>query len=419
MDRVLRAPHVLPFLSGRIASVFGRQVFAVAVGWDVYERTGSVFALGLVGLVQVLPVVVLAIFSGHVVDRLGGPRVAVASQLTMLAAASGLAVVATGAFSAPLVYGLLALHATAVSLNSPAVASMLPRLVPPEDRPKLNTYSSSGFEAASIAGPAMAGLLLATGTARFAYILHAVCAAAFAVVLVSLGRKGVGESPERAAKVKSVSDLLVGVRFIFGSKLLLPALSLDLFAVLLGGVTALLPVFAKEILHVGPTGLGLLRAAPAAGALLMAMALTRLAPWRRPGVVLLVAVAVFGVVTLGFGLSTNPWLSGAFLAVAGAADMVSVVIRMTLEQQLVPDALRGRVSAIHYVFIGLSNELGEFESGMTAALLGPVGSVVLGGIGTLAVVAVIARFSPAMLRLGPLADIVPEDAPSQLSKERA
>lgn len=407
-----RFPGVRQHLGGRMASILGRQVFSVAVGWDIYERTRSPLALGLVGLVQVVPVVLLALPAGKLVDRLDARRVAFVSALAMSAVGLSFAALSRGAPPVALLYALLFAHACAIAFHSPSVSSILPRLVDGSARMEANAWSSTAFQLSSVAGPALCGLLLASGSATLAYSQHGLGSAVFAAVLLWLRRRGLARPPEGAppAKVRGLDDLTVGLRFIFRSKLLLPALTLDLFAVLLGGVTALLPIFAREVLQAGPTGLGLLRAAPAAGALGMALVTTRLKPWRHPGTVLLLVVAVFGLATLAFGLSRSLPLSLAALALAGAADNVSVVIRITLEQTVVPDALRGRVSAVHYVFISLSNELGEFESGLTAALLGPVGSVLLGGFGTLAVVGLVSWAFPQLVHLKPLSQLGPEKA---------
>jgi len=255
-------------------------------------------------------------------------------------------------------------------------------LVPPAMLPRAMAFSSAGMQAAIIGGPALGGVIFVAG----ATAVYLCCAALFALGIVQILRVHYEHDPPPQEPV-SFSTLMAGVRFIWERKVVLGAVSLDLFAVLLGGAVALLPIYAKDVLHVGPWGLGLLRAAPAAGALLMSVLLTRWPMDRHVGRKLLLAVAVFGLATLVFGVSTSLWLSLAALAVSGAADMVSVVVRQTLVQLETPDTMRGRVSAVNSVFIGASNQLGEFESGATAALLGPVGSVVLGGVGTVLVAA--------------------------------
>lgn len=393
------------FLLGRVLGVLGRQIVSITIGWEIYERTGSTWALGLVGLVQVLPVVLLSIPAGIIVDRHDRRRVASLAQLGYVAMAASLA--ALSYVQAPLWMVYLTLLGTGAvqAFSAPASSSLLPRLVPPEVFAQANSWSSTVFNLAAIAGPALGGFLIAlTGGAVVPYACGVVGAAVFSVVLLGLPLR---PAPPEAPRPGDDKDWRAGLRFVFGSKLLLPALTLDMFSVLFAGVTALLPVFAKDILQVGPSGLGWLRAAPSLGAFLMALVSTRLPPWQRPGRVLLWVVAGFGVVILAFGMSRSFALSLGLLFVSGALDNISVVIRITLEQMVTPDHMRGRVSAIHYVFIGLSNELGEFESGVAASLLGPVGAVLFGGAATLAVVAAVALLSPSLLRLGPLSHLKP------------
>jgi MFS family permease len=397
------------YLLGRMLAVLGRNVFAVAVGWDLYERTNSVVALGLVGLVQVLPVILLSVPAGNVIDRRDAREVAFWSVLLMSACGAAFALWAYQAGPVWMAYVLLALHAVAIAFVSPAISTIVPRIVGPADRAKANAYNATTYEIASIAGPAAAGALIAlTHAATVAYAAHAIGSLSFCVVIRWLIAGGHARS-EAANKVpRTFKDVTMGISYVFRSKLLLPAMTLDLFAMLLAGATALLPVFAKDILKVGPEGLGLLRAAPAVGALLMALISTRMRPWRRPGVALLVTVAAFGLATIGFALSPTLPLALFFLALTGVFDNISVVIRLTLEQSLTPDDLRGRVSAVHYVFIGMSNELGELESGLTAAVFGPVGSVLLGGVATLFIVAWVRLQWPELWRIKPLAQLTPE-----------
>jgi predicted MFS family arabinose efflux permease len=284
------------------------------------------------------------------------------------------------------------------------VGTILPQLLAPDQYANANAWLSSSFHLSAVAGPAVGGLLIAwTSGATAAYAGAALAQAAFVAVLLRLPRR----APPRKEEKRRASDLLAGLAFIRRQPIFLAAITLDLFAVLLGGAVALLPIYAEEILHVGPTGLGWLRSAPGLGALATTLVLTRLPPWRRPGVALLCCVAGFGVATVGFGLSRSMALSMACLLLTGAFDSVSVVIRMTLEQTITPDALRGRVAAVNYVFIGMSNELGAFESGAVASLIGPVGSVVLGGVGSLVVVAAVALRWPSLARVGPLHTLRP------------
>jgi MFS family permease len=373
--------------------------------------------LGLVGLVQVLPVLLLAIPAGVIVDRGDRKKIAGLSQLAFSLLSLGLAL--QSYLSAPLwaLYLILFFSGSVQAFNAPAASSLLPRIVPQEALSKANAWSSSVFNLAAISGPALGGFLIAlTGGATIPYASAVFGSLCYALVLL-FGLKLLPApeltAEEAEANIASKKDWRSGLRFVFRSKLLLPALTLDMFSVLFAGVTALLPVFAKDVLQVGPSGLGWLRAAPALGAFLMAVVLTRIPPWRRPGRVLLFVVALFGVTSLGFGLSRNFYLSFGLLLLSGVLDEISVVIRITLEQMVTPDHMRGRVSSIHYVFIGLSNELGEFESGVAAGFLGPIGAVVFGGVTTLIVVSTVTWRWPALLRLGPLHELKPESLPSE------
>ena len=381
------------FWYSRLAGTAANQMLMVAVGWQMYDLTGRAWDLGLVGLLQFLPALMLVLVAGHVVDRFHRARIAtlcMAAQalIAMVLAASS----ARGWASRELLLGVSVLLGTVKAFQMPAQQALAPLLVPAPVLPRALAFSSMGSQAAIVAGPALGGFIYVAG----APAVYAVCAGLFG--LSGLLVAGVSyEHAPRPGQTMDMETLLAGVRFVRHRPVVLGAISLDLFAVLLGGATALLPIFAKDILHTGPWGLGLLRAAPAAGAFTLALALTRWPITRRAGRVLLGSVALYGAATLVFGISTSFALSLAALGVAGAADMVSVVIRQSLVQLDTPDAMRGRVSAVNSVFIGASNQLGEFESGATAALLGPVGSVLLGGVGTLAVAALWARKFPALL----------------------
>jgi MFS family permease len=402
----LRRPGVAAFIFGRMLAAFGRQMVSVTIGWELYERTHSALVLGLVGLVQVLPVLALVLPAGSASDRFDRRRVAMASQLVVVCCAVALA--AASHFDAPLalVYAILAVHGGGVAFLAPASSAMTPSLVPPELFVNANAWRSSTFQLAAMGGPATAGLALSLWrNAAPVYLAAAALGLVFCLTLTTLPPLRAG--PPGAAP--SAVDMREGLRFVWRTRLLLAAITLDMFAVLLGGATALLPIYAKDILHVGPSGLGWLRAAPALGALFVALLQTRLTPWRRPGRVLLVVVVGFGLATIGFGLSRWFALSFACLVLLGLLDNVSVVIRATLEQVLTPDRLRGRVGAVHYVFIGLSNELGEFESGFAAWLVGPVAAVVLGGAGTLVVVALVVWRWPELAAIGPLHTLRPAE----------
>ena len=376
----------------RLLGTGGMQMLMVAVGWQMYELTGSAWDLGLVGLYQFAPALLLMLVAGHVADRVHRGRIVAACLLLQMGVAVVL-VLSTheGWVSRSVLLGLSVVLGMARAFQMPAQQALTPLLVPPAMLPRAMAFSSAGTQAAIIGGPALGGLIFIAGAGA----VYASCAALFAAgsVLVFLVRYVHVSAPHAPV---TLDTLLAGVRFIWERKPVLGAVSLDLFAVLLGGAVALLPMFAKDILHVGPWGLGLLRSAPAAGALVMSVVLTRWPVERRVGRTLLWAVAVFGACMVVFGLSTSLWLSLAVLAISGGADMVSVVIRQTLVQLETPDAMRGRVSAVNSIFIGASNQLGEFESGATAALLGPVGSVVLGGIGTLLVALWWTRLFPSL-----------------------
>lgn len=400
----IRNPVVRRFAGGRFGAVLGLQMLAVAVGWHLYERTASAWALGFVGATELLPVFLLLPITGTVADRYPRRRVAAIAH-GVLAAATGLMAVATARSSAvwPL-YALLLLIGAARAFAMPAVQTILPRLLSPREFANANAWVSSTFQLAAVTGPALAGALIAA--AQAAWLALAVAAAGQLVFVVQLLRLP-EVRPLPSAVRPGWQGALEGFRFVRGSRVYLAAITLDLFAVLLGGATALLPIFAKDVLMVGPSGLGWLRAAPALGAMLAALAQTRLPPWERPGKALLIAVCGYGLATIGLGLSRDFLLSIACLFLTGVFDSVSIVIRLTLEQVITPDELRGRVSAIKSVFVGFSNEFGAFESGATAALFGPIASVVGGGLGVLLVVAGIQRAWPELSRLPPLHTLRP------------
>jgi MFS family permease len=395
----LRIPFVRSFAFGRMMSVLGAQVLTVAVGWQLYERTNDPWSLGLVGVFELAPVLVFMLAAGNAADRYPRRNIAMFATAILALAALALAFISSTGASTAAIYAVLVLVGTARAFAAPSVGTLLPQLLAPAQFANANAWLSSTYELASISGPALGGVMIAmTGTATAAYVV----AAAGQIVFIGMLSTLPAIRPPPRAEKHSAREIFAGFAFIRAHPVFLAAITLDLFAVLLGGAVALLPVFAKDILHVGPSGLGYLRAAPALGALSMALLQTRLAPWKRPGKALLVAVVGFGLATVGFGLSRVVWMSLGCLFLTGVFDSVSVVIRMTLEQVITPDRLRGRVSAINYVFIGFSNELGSFESGATAALFGPVASVVGGGIGTLAVVALVVFKWPVLRAIGPL-----------------
>jgi MFS family permease len=386
----------------RIFATTGNQMLMVAVGWQMYELTGSAWDLGLVGLYQFVPALLLTLVAGHVADRTHRGRIIAACLVTqatvaviLMAATQGWQVggIHHSWVSRELLLAVSVMLGVARAFQMPAQQSLTPVLVPPAMLPRAMAFSSAGMQAAVIGGPALGGVIFVAG----ATAVYATCACLFATgcVLIAVLRYDHAPPPREPVTLRT---LLAGVEFVWQRKALLGAASLDLFAVLLGGATALLPMFAKDILHVGPWGLGLLRGAPAVGALLTSAVLTRWPLERRVGPTMLSAVALYGVCMVVFGLSTSFVLSLLVLAVSGGADMVSVVVRQTLVQIETPNEMRGRVSAVNSVFIGASNQLGEFESGATAALLGPVGSVVAGGVGTLLVAAAWFRLFPSLSR---------------------
>ena len=393
------------YWGARLFSVTGSQMLLVAVGWQMYDLTGSAWDLGLVGLYQFAPALLLTLVAGHVADRVHRGRI-VAACLVVSAAVALLLVAATlglgqsaashgkaGWLTRELLLGVSVVLGTVRAFQMPAQQALTPLLVPPLMLSRALAFASGGMQAAIIGGPALGGVIFVFGASA----VYACCTALFAVASVLMLGLRYDHAPAPKEPV-TWGSVTAGALFVWQRKVLLGAVSLDLFAVLLGGAVALLPMFARDILHVGPWGLGLLRAAPAVGAFSMSLLLTRWPLERRVGHAMMTAVAVFGLCMMAFGLSTSFWLSLTVLAVSGAADTVSVVVRQTLMGLETPDAMRGRVSAVNSIFIGASNQLGEFESGATAALLGPVGSVVLGGVGTLLVAALWFKLFPTLVQ---------------------
>ncbi|WP_256856445.1 MFS transporter [Variovorax sp. KK3] len=384
-----------PFMRMWVARLFGTagsQMLLVAIGWHMYELTGSAWDLGLVGLYQFVPALLLALLAGHVVDRHHRGRIVAACLgVQGLVALVLLLAVQRGHDTRALLLGLSLILGAVRAFQMPAQQALTPLLVPPLMLPRAMAFSSAGMQGAVIGGPALGGVLFAAGTG----VVYAASLLFFVVGCVLVAQLRYDHAPAPREPV-SLSTVFAGVNFIWHRKPVLGAVSLDLFAVLLGGAVALLPIFAKDILHTGPWGLGLLRSAPAVGALITSIALTRRPVERHVGRTLLMAVAAFGICMVVFGLSRSFLVSLIALAVSGGADMVNVVIRQTLVQLETPDAMRGRVSAVNSIFIGASNQLGEFESGATAALLGPVGSVVAGGVGTVLVAVAWFRLFPSL-----------------------
>ena len=386
------------FLAGQFLAILGVQMQTVGLGWYLYERTSSALALGGVGLAQVVPIFLLTLPAGHLADHLDRKRLLQATLLLAAACSLGFAALAHGHGAVALVYALLLLNGSARALMAPARDALGPQLLPIELLGNGATWRSGLFQLASVLGPAAGGLIIgATQRATPVFLAAAASILVFAVLIAPIRPRAY----ERGTRGPLRETVVGGVRFIRRTRILLATITLDLFAVLLGGATMLLPVFARDILHVGPRGLGWLMAAPSAGAVLVAVLLAQ-KPLHRAGRSLLWAVAGFGAATVGFGLSRSFPLSLLMLALIGGFDMVSIVVRSTLVQLLTPDELRGRVGAVNALFIGTSNELGGFESGAAAALFGPVIAVVGGGIGSILIVLGVARIWPEVARFGRL-----------------
>ena len=421
------------FTAGNLLSILGRQMLAVAVEWEIYARTHSATALGLVGLVFAIPIVGLSLPAGYLADRVSRKQIILVSQVfsaitsALLALVSwqhlvipytsalrasnhGLSVIATvferhqTAFhfddpSIPLIYLLLFIGAVARTFGWAARSSFFPTLVSRDAFANAVTWNNTVFQIGSVLGPAISGFLVARIGFPIVYTIDAITAFSFFLLVLPVPR---AKGAARKATEGAWRGLVAGIKFVFSKKVILATITLDLFAVLLGGATALLPIFADQILHCGPIGLGWMRAAPAIGAFAMALMVAHAPPMRSAGKSLLWCVTGFGIATIIFGLSKAFWLSLAMLSLAGALDSVSVIIRGSIVQLVTPDEMRGRVSAVNNVFIGTSNEFGALESGLTAALFGPVISVVAGGIGTILVVLAVAFAWPQTRKIGAL-----------------
>ena len=420
------------FTSGNLLSLFGRQMLAVAVEWEIYRRTHSATALGLVGLVFAIPVVGMSLPAGHLADRISRKHIILWSQVfssitsALLALVSwqhlnipqmsilracnrGLSEIASvfeqhqqsfhfDDASIPLIYLLLFLGAIARTFSWAARSSFFPTLISRDAFSNAVTWNSSIFQIASVVGPAISGFVVAQRGFPVIYAIDAITAFIFFLFMLPIPR-----APQIRQKEQSTwRSLAAGAKFVFSKKVILATITLDLFAVLLGGSVALLPIFADQILHCGAIGLGWMRAAPAVGALAMALTVAYLPPMRQAGRALLWCVTGFGIATIVFGLSKALWLSLAMLFIAGALDSVSMIVRGSIVQLVTPDEMRGRVSAVNNIFIGTSNEFGALESGLTAALFGPVISVVAGGIGTILVVIGAAFKWPEIRKIGAL-----------------
>jgi MFS family permease len=389
---ILRHKPFALFWVARIASTVAYHMFAVAVGWQIYALTDSALALGLIGLVQFVPMMLLTLSAGQAADRYDRRLVIAVCQAAEGAAVAALTLgTLSGAIGEAGIFALVALIAAARAFESPTMAALVPNLVPRALVPRASAWSASANQTAQIVGPALGGLLYGLGPG----VVYGAATGLFLLAAALIAAVPL-ERTVRSAAVRGLGALFAGAGFVLRDKVILGTISLDLFAVLLGGATALLPIFARDILGTGPWGLGLLRSAPACGALAMSLVLASRALAPPVGPKLFAALIVFGLATCLFALSTALWLSFASLCVLGAADVVSVVIRFSLVQLRTPDEMRGRVSAVNSLFVGTSNQLGDFESGVLAALVGAVPAVLIGGIGTILVALLWMRLFPAL-----------------------
>jgi MFS family permease len=412
----LRSKNYQRFALGFVTSSTGLQMLSTGIAWEIYERTGDALALGFTGLARAIPVLILALPAGQAADIFNRKKVLVATQTAFALLTAILAVVSWAQAPVWTIYLLLFLTGCARSFNGPSRSSLLPLIVEPQDFHNAVTWNSGVFQFSATGGPILAGIIIRY--AHAAWPVYVCCAASCALFALTASALDPRQEPRETAQASKPDDSSLGSKFTLKSmtagaghlwreKTILAAITLDLFAVLLGGATALMPIYAKDILHVGPVGLGALKSAPYIGAFLMALVLAHRPPFRHAGPVLLLSVAAFGIGTIVFGYSTWFPLSLAALVFLGGVDNISVVIRHVLVQVRTPDHLRGRVSAVNSVFIESSNELGAFESGLVAKVFGPVISVVAGGIGTIAVVLGIAWLWPEVRRMGridPMAD---------------
>jgi len=384
----------------------GTAAQGLAIGWEVYDRTGEALSLGLVGLVQAIPMLLFTLPAGYLADVYDRRKLMMLSLAGATLTSLGLAAFSYHELSVNWMYGLLFLDATMLRMGGPARSAIMPLLVPEEEFENAVKWRTSLQQITGIGGPALGGFIIAYNI-QAAYVLSAVSSLAFIVFLFGMQLPAAA----RSARGQMIEQVAEGLRFVWNKKILLGASSLDLFAVLLGGAVYLLPIFAREIVDLAPVGLepeealGWLRAAPAAGACVMALLMAHLPPMQKAGRTLLLCVAGFGAATIVFGLSQNFWLSMAMLALTGAFDNVSMVVRHVVSQMSTPNHMRGRVSAVNSIFIGSSNEIGGFESGLVAQLYNPVVSVVSGGIGTLVVVLAWSGLFPSLRTLGSLAEL--------------
>lgn len=404
----LRLPDFRRFLAAHFTTTLGIQIQGVVVAWQMYLDTHDPLSLGLIGLAEALPNIALSLFGGHVADRMDRRRLALISTVVLLGCAlalAGLAALPRDAVHYRVLgaYAIIAISGVARAFLQPARTALAAAMVPRELQANAVTWRSTAWQLGAVIGPAMGGVLNVWIGPQGSYLVDAALIAMAFLALASVRFRAVPAAASQSEPI--LESLKAGVRYLRGQQILLGAMTLDLFSVLFGGAVALLPIFAADILHVGAWGLGLLRAAPAVGAVLMSLWLAYRPPMQRAGEALFRSIAAFALFTIAFGLSRNLWLSFGCLALSGAVDMVSVVVRSTLLQLLVPDHLMGRVTSVNAIFIGSSNEIGSFESGLTAKLFGAVPAVLLGGGLTLAIVAVTAKLAPELKAVGRLDEV--------------
>jgi len=394
---VLRNRSLILLLLARTSTAFAFQMLSVAVGWQIYSITGSAFYLGLVGLVQFIPMFVLTLVVGYVADHFDRRRVV---SICQIVEGIGMLIIAFGSFGGWITKEIILVTIFIISIGyafqNPSMQSLLPNVVEKKLFPQAAAWTTSAFQSAVIAGPAIGGFLYAFGPG-FIYVIASILCLFSCVVMFFIVTKNEQKKSETADTI-SLKSVFAGLTFIKSKPIILGAISLDLFAVLFGGATALLPVYASKVLNVGPQGLGFLRSAPAVGALIVSIYLARKPVKRNVGIKMFISVMIFGLATVVFAISKNFILSLTVLAILGAADVISVVIRATLIQIETPDDMRGRVNSVNMMFIGTSNQLGEFESGFTASIFGIVPSVVIGGIGTIVVVLMWMKLFPSLLK---------------------
>jgi MFS family permease len=403
VESPLRSRGFLGLLSYRILAILSYQIVAVTVGWHVYQITHNALALGLIGLTEVIPYFCFALFAGYLVDHLPRRKLGmvaciglVVSSLILAGVAGGVLPTGIGGFGTFTIYAAVALNGVVRAFLGPVNGALFARVLKREQYARGAAISSVVMQTGLVAGPAIGGLLVGWSGTTSAYLVAAGLAVAAAIAIITLR---VTEPPAPTERAPVFGSIAEGLRFVWKTQVLLGAQALDMFSVLFGGAVALLPAFITDILHAGPEALGLLRAAPAAGSIMIALWLSRRPPEQGAGHLLLYAVAGFGVCIIGFALSTQLWLSALLLLMSGMCDGVSVVVRSTIMQLATPDHMRGRVASINGIFIGSSNELGAFESGLAAKLMGLVPSVIFGGCMTLGVVALTSRLAPRLRRL--------------------